>query len=185
MVKWNSSQLLESKMEDEQKSKFYYKAAKYCFDKFKSNSFKRTEFSVKELEKIGIKNIKYPLYIRMGNPEGEDSEIFRLHPNARGFINFDSKFNSFFIVILEKDCKTDEEMFNSYFLHEFTHFLQYKSVQNPKPLFIPWSLENLIDCYFEESEIDEDIKNLNKKLREDMKCFFYYFNNFEIYARNN
>ena len=121
----------------------------------------------------------------MGNPEGEDSEIFRLHPNARGFINFDSKFNSFFIVILEKDCKTDEEMFNSYFLHEFTHFLQYKSVQNPKPLFIPWSLENLIDCYFEESEIDEDIKNLNKKLREDMKCFFYYFNNFEIYARNN
>ena len=194
MVKWNSSQLLdflssnlivESKMEDEQKSKFYYKAAKYCFDKFKSNSFKRTEFSVKELEKIGIKNIKYPLYIRMGNPEGEDSEIIRLHPNARGFINFDSKFNSFFIVILEKDCKTDEEMFNSYFLHEFTHFLQYKSVQNPKPLFIPWSLENLIDCYFEKSEIDEDIKNLNKKLREDMKKFFYYFNNFEIYARNN
>ena len=194
MVKWNSSQLLdflssnlivESKMEDEQKSKFYYKAAKYCFDKFKSNSFKRTEFSVKELEKIGIKNIKYPLYIRMGNPEGEDSEIFRLHPNARGFINFDSKFNSFFIVILEKDCKIDEEMFNSYFLHEFTHFLQYKSVQNPKPLFIPWSLENLIDCYFEKSEIDEDIKNLNKELREDMKKFFYYFNNFEIYARNN
>lgn len=194
MVKWNSSQLLyflssnlivESKMEDEQKSKFYYKAAKYCFDKFKSNSFKRTEFSVKELEKIGIKNIKYPLYVRMGNPEGEDSEIFRLHPNARGFINFDSKFNSFFIVILEKDCKTDEEMFNSYFLHEFTHFLQYKSVQNPKPLFIPWSLENLIDCYFEKSEIDEDIENLNKKLREDMKKFFYYFNNFEIYARNN
>lgn len=194
MVKWNSSQLLdflssnlivESKMEDEQKSKLYYKAAKYCFDKFKSNSFKRTEFSVKELEKIGIKNIKYPLYIRMGNPEGEDSEIFRLHPNARGFINFDSKFNSFFIVILEKDCKTDEEIFNSYFLHEFTHFLQYKSVQNPKPLFIPWSLENLIDCYFEKSEIDEDIKNLNRELREDMKKFFYYFNNFEIYARNN
>ena len=194
MVKWNSSQLLdflssnlivESKMEDEQKSKFYYKAAKYCFDKFKSNSFKRTEFSVKELEKIGIKNIKYPLYIRMGNSEGEDSEIFRLHPDARGFINFDSKFNSFFIVILEKDFKTDEEMFNSYFLHEFTHFLQYKSVQNPKPLFIPWRLENLIDCYFEKSEIDEDAKNLNKKLREDMKKFFYYFNNFEIYARNN
>ena len=194
MVKWNSSQLLDflssnlivkSKMKDEQKSKLYYKAAKYCFDKFKSNSFKRTEFSVKELEKIGIKNIKYPLYIRMGNPEGEDSEIFRLHPNARGFINFDSKFNSFFIVILEKDCKTDEEIFNSYFLHEFTHFLQYKSVQNPKPLFIPWSLENLIDCYFEKSEIDENIKNLNRELREDMKKFFYYFNNFEIYARNN
>lgn len=194
MVKWNSSQLLdflssnlivESKMEDEQKSKFYYKAAKYCFDKFKSNSFKRTEFSVKELEKIGIKNIKYPLYIRMGNPEGEDSETFRLHPNARGFINFDSKFNSFFIVILEQDFKTDEEMFNSYFLHEFTHFLQCKSVQNPKPLFIPWSLENLIDCYFEHVEYNEDTKNLNQKLREDMKKFFYYFNNFEIYARNN
>ena len=46
MVKWNSSQLLdflssnlivESKMEDEQKSKFYYKAAKYCFDKSITN----------------------------------------------------------------------------------------------------------------------------------------------------
>lgn len=116
----------------------------------------------------------------MGNPEGEDSEIFRLHPNARGFINFDSKFNSFFIVILEKDFKTDEEMFNRYFLHEFTHFLQLKSVQNPKSFFIPWSLENLIDCYFEKNKIDED-----KQLREDMKNFFYYFNNFEIYARNN
>ena len=194
MVKWNSSQLLdflssnlivESKMEDEQKSKFYYKAAKYCFDKFKSNSFKRTEFSVKELEKIGIKNIKYPLYIRMGNPEGEDSEIFRLHPNARGFINFDSKFNSFFIVILEKDCKTDEEMFNSYFLHEFTHFLQYKSVQNPKSFFIPWSIEGLTNCYFYNREGDSRASEDNEKIREGIRYFFYYLNNIEIYARNN
>ena len=194
MVKWNSSQLLdflssnliaESKMEDEQKSKFYYKAAKYCFDKFKSNSFKRTEFSVKELEKIGIKNIKYPLYIRMANPEGEDSELFRSDPNVKGFVSFDSKINSFYIVILVKDCKTYEESFDSYFLHEFTHFLQFKSVQNPKPLFIPWSLENLIDCYFNKSEYDEYDKNFNKELRENMKYFFYYFNNIEIYARNN
>ena len=194
MVKWNSSQLLdflssnliaESKMEDEQKSKFYYKAAKYCFDKFKSNSFKRTEFSVKELEKIGIKNIKYPLYIRMANPEGEDSELFRSDPNVKGFVSFDSKINSFYIVILVKDCKTYEESFDSYFLHEFTHFLQFKSVQNPEPLFIPWSLENLIDCYFNKSEYDEYDKNFNKELRENMKYFFYYFNNIEIYARNN
>lgn len=195
MVKWNSSQLLdflssnlivESKMEDEQKSKFYYKAAKYCFDKFKSNSFKRTEFSVKELEKIGIKNIKYPLYIRKANPEGEDSKLFRSEPNVKGFLSFDSKINSFYIGILVKDCKTYEECFDSYFLHEFTHFLQFKSVQNPEPLLVPWSLENLIDCYFENKmEYDENIKNQNQELREDMKYFFYYFNNFEIYARNN
>ena len=145
MVKWNSSQLLdflssnlivESKMEDEQKSKFYYKAAKYCFDKFKSNSFKRTEFSVKELEKIGIKNIKYPLYTIMAGPEGEYSKIFYDNLDAGGFLNFDYKINSFRIVILErKEYKTYEDFF-SIFLHEFTHFLQYKSVQNPEPLFI-------------------------------------------------
>ena len=97
MVKWNSSQLLdflssnlivESKMEDEQKSKLYYKAAKYCFDKFKSNSFKRTEFSVKELEKIGIKNIKYPLYTIMAGPEGEYSKIFYDNTDAGGFFLF-------------------------------------------------------------------------------------------------
>lgn len=195
MVKWNSSQLLdflssnlivETKMEDEQKSKLYYKAAKYCFDKFKSNSFKRTEFSVKELEKIGIKNIKYPLYVRLANPKGEDSESFRLDPNLKGFIDFDCKINSFRIVILgREDGKIDEESFDSYFLHEFTHFLQFKSVQNPKPLFIPWSLENLIDCYFKKIEYDEYDKNFNKELKENMKYFFYYLNNIEIYARNN
>ena len=113
MVKWNSSQLLdflssnliaESKMEDEQKSKFYYKAAKYCFDKFKSNSFKRTEFSVKELEKIGIKNIKYPLYIIMAEYGGEYSEIFgNTDTSDSGFIDFDDKINSFRIVILKRE----------------------------------------------------------------------------------
>ena len=121
MVKWNSSQLLdflssnlivESKMEDEQKSKFYYKAAKYCFDKFKSNSFKRTEFSVKELEKIGIKNIKYPLYTIMAGPEGEYSKIFYDNTDAGGFLYFDSKINSFYIVILKRqNYKTYEDFF--------------------------------------------------------------------------
>lgn len=194
MVKWNSSQLLdflssnlivESKMEDEQKSKFYYKAAKYCFDKFKSNSFKRTEFSVKELEKIGIKNIKYPLYTIMAGPEGEYSKIFYDNTDAGGFLNFDYKINSFRIVILKrKDYKTYEDFF-SIFLHEFTHFLQYKSVQNPEPLFIPWSIKGLTDCYFYKREGEHRAFEDNKKIREDMKYFFYYFNNIEIYARNN
>ena len=194
MVKWNSSQLLdflssnlivESKMEDEQKSKFYYKAAKYCFDKFKSNSFKRTEFSVKELEKIGIKNIKYPLYTIMAGPKGEYSKIFYDNTNLGGFLDFDCKINSFHIVILKRqEYKTYEDFF-SIFLHEFTHFLQYKSVQNPKPLFIPWSLENLIDCYFYKREGEHRAFEDNKKIREDIIYFFYYLNNIEIYARNN
>lgn len=194
MVKWNSSQLLdflssnlivESKMEDEQKSKLYYKAAKYCFDKFKSNSFKRTEFSVKELEKIGIKNIKYPLYTIMAGPNGEYSKIFYDNTDAGGFLNFDCKINSFRIVILERQEYKTEDFF-SIFLHEFTHFLQFKSVQNPKPFLIPWSLENLLDCYFfKKNKYDEYDKNFNEKLREKMNYFFYYFNNIEIYARNN
>ena len=195
MAKWNSSQLLdflssnlivESKMEDEQKSKFYYKAAKYCFDKFKSNSFKRTEFSVKELEKIGIKNIKYPLYTIMAGPEGEYSKIFYDNTDAGGFLNFDDKINSFRIVILKRqEYKTYEDFFNI-FLHEFTHFLQFKSVQNPKSFFIPWSLESLLNCYFfKKNKYDEYDKNFNEKLREKMNYFFYYFNNIEIYARNN
>lgn len=194
MVKWNSSQLLdflssnlivESKMEDEQKSKFYYKAAKYCFDKFKSNSFKRTEFSVKELEKIGIKNIKYPLYIIMAGPEGEYSEIFYNNMEAGGFLDFDYKINSFRIVILKrKNYKTYEDFF-SIFLHEFTHFLQFKSVQNPKPLFIPWSIEGLTDCYFYKREGEHRAFEDNKKIRQDIIYFFYYFCNIEIYARNN
>ena len=194
MVKWNSSQLLdflssnlivESKMEDEQKSKFYYKAAKYCFDKFKSNSFKRTEFSVKELEKIGIKNIKYPLYTIMAGPKGEYSKIFYDNTDAGGFLDFDCKINSFRIVILKRrEYKTYEDFF-SIFLHEFTHFLQFKFVQNPKPLFIPWSLENLIDCYFYKREGEHRAFEDNKKIREDIIYFFYYLNNIEIYARNN
>lgn len=194
MVKWNSSQLLdflssnlivESKMEDEQKSKFYYKAAKYCFDKFKSNSFKRTEFSVKELEKIGIKNIKYPLYIIMADPAGEYSKIFYdTNVGTLGFLNFDSKINSFYIAILERNNKTYEDFFNI-FLHEFTHFLQYKSVQNPKSFFIPWSIEGLTDCYFYKREGEHKASEDNEKIREDMKYFFYYLNNIEIYARNN
>ena len=61
----------------------------------------------------------------MANPEGEDSELFRSDPNVKGFVSFDSKINSFYIVILVKDCKTYEESFDSYFLHEFTHFLQF------------------------------------------------------------
>ena len=193
MVKWNSSQLLdflssnlivESKMEDEQKSKFYYKAAKYCFDKFKSNSFKRTEFSVKELEKIGIKNIKYPLYTIMADPEGEYSKLFYENAHAEGFIFFDDKINSFYIALLKKNNKTYEDFFSS-FLHEFTHFLQYKSVQNPKPLFIPWSLENLTDCYFYKREGEHRAFEDNKKIREYIKYFLYNFSNIEIYARNN
>lgn len=193
MVKWNSSQLLdflssnlivESKMEDEQKSKFYYKAAKYCFDKFKSNSFKRTEFSVKELEKIGIKNIKYPLYTIMADPEGEYSKLFYENAHAEGFIFFDDKINSFYIALLKKNNKTYEDFFSS-FLHEFTHFLQYKSVQNPEPLFIPWSLENLTDCYFYKREGEHRAFEDNKKIREYIKYFLYNFSNIEIYARNN
>lgn len=126
MVKWNSSQLLdflssnlivESKMEDEQKSKLYYKDAKYCFDKFKSNSFKRTEFSVKELEKIGIKNIKYPLYVIMADPDGEYSKIFYDNTNLGGFLDFDSKINSFYIAILKRqDCKTYEDFLVFFFM---------------------------------------------------------------------
>ena len=194
MVKWNSSQLLdflssnlivESKMEDEQKSKLYYKAAKYCFDKFKSNSFKRTEFSVKELEKIGIKNIKYPLYIIMAGPEGEYSEIFYNNIEAGGFIDFDLKINSFRIVILKRNNYKTYEDFFRIFLHEFTHFLQYKSVQNPEPLFIPWSIKGLTDCYFYKREGEHRAFEDNKKIREDIKYFFYYFSNVEIYARNN
>lgn len=194
MVKWNSSQLLdflssnlivESKMEDEQKSKFYYKAAKYCFDKFKSNSFKRTEFSVKELEKIGIKNIKYPLYTIMAGPGGEYSKIFYDNTDLGGFLDFDCKINSFRLVILKRqEYKTYEDFF-SIFLHEFTHFLQYKSVQNPKPFFIPWSLENLLDCYFYKREGEHRAFEDNKKIREDIIYFFYYLQNIEIYARNN
>lgn len=193
MVKWNSSQLLdflssnlivESKMEDEQKSKFYYKAAKYCFDKFKSNSFKRTEFSVKELEKIGIKNIKYPLYIIMAGPEGEYSKIFYDNLDSEAFIFFDDKINSFYIVLLKNNNKTYEDFFSS-FLHEFTHFLQYKSVQNPEPLFIPWSIKSLTDCYFCKREGEHRAFEFNKKIREDIKYFFYNFSNIEIYARNN
>ena len=194
MVKWNSSQLLdflssnlivESKMEDEQKSKFYYKAAKYCFDKFKSNSFKRTEFSVKELEKIGIKNIKYPLYTIMVSPNGEYSKIFYDNLDAGGFLDFDCKINSFYIVILKRqEYKTYEDFFNI-FLHEFTHFLQFKSVQNPKSFFIPWSIEGLTKCYFYKREGEHRASEDNEKIREDMKYFFYYLNNIEIYARNN
>lgn len=193
MVKWNSSQLLdflssnlivESKMEDEQKSKFYYKAAKYCFDKFKSNSFKRTEFSVKELEKIGIKNIKYPLYTIMAGPEGEYSKIFYDNTNAEGFIFFDDKINSFYIAILKRKNKTYEDFFSN-FLHEFTHFLQFKSVQNPELLFIPWSIEGLADRFFIKREGEYGAFEYNKKIKEDIKYFFYYFSNNEIYARNN
>ena len=193
MVKWNSSQLLdflssnlivESKMEDEQKSKFYYKAAKYCFDKFKSNSFKRTEFSVKELEKIGIKNIKYPLYTIMADPEGEYSKLFYENADAEAFIFFDDKINSFYIAILKRKNKTYEGFFKS-FLHEFTHFLQYKSVQNPKSLFILWSIEGLTNLYFYKREGEHRASEDNEKIREDMKYFFYYLNNIEIYARNN
>ena len=193
MVKWNSSQLLdflssnlivESKMEDEQKSKFYYKAAKYCFDKFKSNSFKRTEFSVKELEKIGIKNIKYPFYVIMASPEGEYSKLFYENANAEAFIFFDDKINSFYIAILKRNNRTYEDFFKS-FLHEFTHFLQYKSVQNPKSLFIPWSIESLTNLYFYKREGEHRASEYNKKIREDIKYFFYYFSNIEIYARNN
>ena len=193
MVKWNSSQLLdflssnlivESKMEDEQKSKFYYKAAKYCFDKFKSNSFKRTEFSVKELEKIGIKNIKYPLYTIMAGPKGEYSKLFYENVHAEAFIFFDDKINSFYIALLKKNNKTYEDFFSS-FLHEFTHFLQYKSVQNPEPLFIPWSIKSLTDCYFYKREGEHRAFEDNKKIREYIKYFFYSFSDIEIYARNN
>lgn len=194
MIKWNSSQLLdflssnlivESKMEDEQKSKLYYKAAKYCFDKFKSNSFKRTEFSVKELEKIGIKNIKYPLYTIMVGPKGEYEKIFYDNTNLGGFLNFDSKINSFYIAILKRqEYKTYEDFFNI-FLHEFTHFLQFKSVQNPKSFFIPWSIESLTDCYFYKLEGEHRASEDNEKIREDIRYFFYYLNNIEIYARNN
>ena len=195
MVKWNSSQLLdflssnlivESKMEDEQKSKLYYKAAKYCFDKFKSNSFKRTEFSVKELEKIGIKNIKYPLYVIMADPDGEYSKIFYDNTDSEAFIYFDDKINSFYIAILKRKNKTYEDFFSN-FLHEFTHFLQFKSVQNPESslLFIPWSIKGLTDCFFKKREGEYKAFEYNEKIREDIKYFFYYFNNIEIYARNN
>lgn len=72
MNKWNTLEVFdflkshlisESKTEND-KSIFNIKdAAKYCFDKFKNNSFEKTEISLEELDKLGIKNSKYPLEI--------------------------------------------------------------------------------------------------------------------------
>lgn len=189
MVKWNilevfdflkSHLISESKTENE-KSIFNIKdAAKYCFDKFKNNSFEKTEISLEELDKLGIKNSKYPLEISF-----VDKESLERYQSAAGWFTFDNKSQRFVIKLNEvmstigicKDRNSDN--FYQYwfliFFHEFTHFCQFKEIGN----IYNFNIINLL------SAIDEQTYEEDKSLYKNLKHFFYFLEDIEIYARNN
>lgn len=189
MNKWNTLEVFdflkshlisESKTEND-KSIFNIKdAAKYCFDKFKNNSFEKTEISLEELDKLGIKNSKYPLEISFVDKESLD----RFH-SAEGWITIDKKSQRFVIKLNEvmsfngnHDRKTDN--FYNYwfqiFFHEFTHFCQFKEIGKTYDEF------NIINLL---SAIDEQTYMEDKSLYEKLEYFFYLLKDIEIYARNN
>lgn len=125
------SHLISESKTENGKSIFNIKdAAKYCFDKFKNNSFEKIEISLEELDKIGIKNSKYPIEISFVDKESSE----RYKPNTAWF-TFDKKSQRFVIKLNETmvfqgyDYDKKSDIFYKFwfprFFHEFTHFCQY------------------------------------------------------------
>ena len=197
MNKWNilevfdflkSHLILESKTENG-KSIFRIKdAAKYCFDKFKKNSFEKTEISLEELDKLGIKNSKYPLEISFVDKESSDFQ-----KSLRGLLTFDKKSQRFVIKLngnvnvhflgYENYDKNSDNFYKYWFqifFHEFTHFCQMSKKD------VPWTydinIRTLLSAIDNNRLTYERYKILNV---ENLKKFFYLLEDEEIYARNN